>query len=696
MSDSGKPAAAAAAAKVSDADVARRLQAMDQLTSIFGFSPEVAAQGMDAVIVGDDSYDVVTQAYNYILDHGLGVDQGGPVTPMETCPHVHPSLMVQQLTLDQLPSSLEHTVCSHDSQQQVGATTRTAAHLKSATDETGGCPAGENWLCLTCGCIRCSRYVNAHALEHYQATKGDGDDTAASSSTTGHAIAVSLADLSVWCHACQSYLVAHKNPELQPIVERLEEIKFPSSSNMPQAPNDEVCQSPKRQASKKQRLGADSGDDVSGEFENVWISVYHRDQNISTYHLLCFVEEDQEKHGEPVADEIDLMEALRAAAAAQGIPFELLLQQAQAYGDDDDDDSDKEEILYPFDDRPNSLEKLANFITSDKCRRILILAGAGMSVSSGIPDFRSPDGLYATLDPRQLSATPQQQRLMCTDPSAALGLPMFLENPLPCLELTRVFVQGTRQQKWKPTLAHRFVELLHQKLGHKLVRLYTQNIDGLEDQCAGLPRDKVIAVHGSMDRAQCAKCKTESDFADFSDKVLRQIKDYTGQDATAPKHSTAIPCGACGEALMKPSVVLFGEGLPAAFFESSPTDVKDVDLLLIIGTSLRVAPANNLVQRVPKSALRVLINREPEGEHLGLNWDEAETDRDYFVAGDCEAVILDLMEHLGWMEELAPLLKYHKLPKSSADLLQAKLAQVDAAGVDESTDGAVSGEDDAP
>ena len=79
---------------------------------------------------------------------------------------------------------------------------------------------------------------------------------------------------------------------------------------------------------------------------------------------------------------------------------------------------------------------------------------------------------------------------------------------MPCLEVNREFILGVRERKWKATLTHRFVELLRTKtIGTvqqkgKLVRLYTQNIDGLEDQCEGIGHENRIAVHGSMDRFQ--------------------------------------------------------------------------------------------------------------------------------------------------------------------------------------------------
>jgi NAD+-dependent protein deacetylase sirtuin 2 len=358
----------------------------------------------------------------------------------------------------------------------------------------------------------------------------------------------------------------------------------------------------------------------------------------------------------------ELLQVLAAHAASRGIPLEYIL--SQQYTDDDED------VEYPFDELPRSLADVAAFINSDKCRRVLVLTGAGQSCIAGIPDFRSADGLYATLQPEQLTATLQEREAIRADPTLALEQNMFLQNPLPLLELQRDFILGTRVQRWKATLAHRFLEMLSSK--GKLVRIYTQNIDGLEDQCSNL-RNKVIAVHGSMDRAECAKCGMEADFAEFCDKVQSHIKDLSGDDTRAPSKSRPISCQNCGENAMKPAIVLFRSSLPKKFFECIPRDAKDVDLLIVIGTSLRVAPANSLVWRVPRSAMRVLINRESAGTHLGMQFDPDLTKRDYFAQGDCDAVVLDLMCHLGWVNDLEPLLADEKLPERSAQLLKDML-----------------------
>mmetsp|Transcript_2161 Transcript_2161/g.3211 ORF Transcript_2161/g.3211 Transcript_2161/m.3211 type:complete len:451 (+) Transcript_2161:150-1502(+) len=338
---------------------------------------------------------------------------------------------------------------------------------------------------------------------------------------------------------------------------------------------------------------------------------------------------------------------------------------------DDDEESD---IEYPFRNPPRSLRDVADFIRSDECQSIMILAGAGMSVASGIPDFRSVGGLYDTLNPSLLTATDVEREAIRVDPTAALEMGMFLQNPLPCLELNRPFILGTRDKKWKATLAHRFVELLHAKTG-KLTRLYQQNIDGLESQCTGLPREKIVMVHGSMDEANCAICGNKTDFKSFCSKVEGNIKDLTGQDPKAPTNSTPLTCDVCGSDAVKPSIVLFRSPLPKEFFQRVPEDIPHVDLLIIIGTSLAVAPANTLVFRSPQTAMRVVVNREPVGFGLGIDY-SSYSKRDYFAGGDIDRMILELIQELGWLDDIEKF--SDQLPDASARVLREVVTQTNS------------------
>lgn len=356
-------------------------------------------------------------------------------------------------------------------------------------------------------------------------------------------------------------------------------------------------------------------------------------------------------------------------------------------------------LEYPFGNQiPSSLAEVAAFMRSDRCRTILILAGAGMSVASGIPDFRSPNsGIYAQIraDPTVLTANQVQLDLIKEDPTNVFLLSLFLQNPLPCLEAMREMIVGTKNRRWKATLAHHFVRLLQQKLTHKLNRIYTQNIDGLEDQLLPeLPSYKVVAVHGSMDGAECARCHTVMDYGLFADNVERHIKDiHNGRSTRVKRRETAtkdcphsshgVECAVCGYYAVKPSVTLFGEALPSRYFELMPNDVQDVDLLLIFGTSLVVAPANQIVQNIPNTTLRVVLDRHQVGKRVGMQYG-AENKRDCFIRGNLEGSILDLWTELGWAEELRDLMCRHDsgrqmLPDASAAMLRKKIMELDLA-----------------
>jgi NAD+-dependent protein deacetylase sirtuin 2 len=338
---------------------------------------------------------------------------------------------------------------------------------------------------------------------------------------------------------------------------------------------------------------------------------------------------------------------------------------------------------------PVDLAGLARLILSDECRSIAILSGAGVSVSSGIPDFRSPGGFYSTLRPELLTATPAERRLFSQDPTYVVSWQIFQHNQFPYLEVRRPFILGTQRRTWKATIAHHFASLLNSKT-NKLTRIYTQNIDGLDYQLDDIPRDKIVAVHGSIATASCEGCGKAADMADFCQQLQNNIKDIYNlnndnmdeDDDTkaAPQESTPILCEHCRKPLVKPSTVLFGRNLPLEFFQRAQQDLPQLDVLIIAGTSLVVSPANALAYQAPDTTCRVVVNREPVGQELGIEYDDeiayastsddvsgvgngvkvSAAGRDLFAQGDCDAVFLALIQELGWMDDLWE--KRHDLP----------------------------------
>ena len=294
------------------------------------------------------------------------------------------------------------------------------------------------------------------------------------------------------------------------------------------------------------------------------------------------------------------------------------------------------------------LSGVASFLASDACKNVVVLSGAGVSCAAGIPDFRSPGGMYDSLRPELLTATAQQRALMAQDPVYVVVKDMFLANQFPYHEVRRPFILGTQEQKWKATLFHRFMEVLDKK--GKLLRHFTQNIDGLDFQ-TGIDPKRVVACHGSVGRAACEVCEAPVDFDDYCARVRANIKDIYGVDPAAPKASKNLHCDRCGKPTLKPTTVLFGASLPRAFFEALERDLPQADLVLVAGTSLVVSPANMVAATAPRSAVRVVADREPVGRELGIDYGSSSRD-DVFLQGDVDDVIAGLAAEMGLAGDL--------------------------------------------
>lgn len=138
-------------------------------------------------------------------------------------------------------------------------------------------------------------------------------------------------------------------------------------------------------------------------------------------------------------------------------------------------------LLQSFD-----LAGVADLIRTGRAQNIVCMCGAGISVSAGIPDFRTPGtGLYHRLEKYKLPY-----------PQAVFEVDFFRRNPRPFFLLAKELYPGT----FTPTPTHFFLRLLHDK--GLLRRCFTQNIDSLE-HLAGVPREKVVAAHGNFDTAHC-------------------------------------------------------------------------------------------------------------------------------------------------------------------------------------------------
>lgn len=286
-------------------------------------------------------------------------------------------------------------------------------------------------------------------------------------------------------------------------------------------------------------------------------------------------------------------------------------------------------ILDSFD-----LSGIAKKIKAGECKNIIVMGGAGISVSAGIPDFRTPgSGLYSKLEDYGLP-----------HPEAVFELNFFKKNPEPFYRLAKeLYPKGN----FKPTPAHYFIRLLHDK--GLLLRCFTQNIDSLETH-AGLPADKLVAAHGNFDSATCITNGRKVPLEEVEKAIFEKDK---GWEYLKKKYG----------GLVKPDIVFFGENLPRRFFVLAEEDFPKCDLLIVMGTSLIVQPFASLIGKVEDDCPRLLINREKLGQvsleyalmgllEPGFRFDHSNNYRDALFLGDCDKGVTELCNLLGWREDL--------------------------------------------
>ena len=258
------------------------------------------------------------------------------------------------------------------------------------------------------------------------------------------------------------------------------------------------------------------------------------------------------------------------------------------------------------------LASVADLISTKK--HIVVLAGAGISVSVGIPDFRSKDGLYNNLNYHELGLT-------CAED--LFDIEAFSADPRPFWKFVRTngFV-SLFPGKIQPSISHRFLAWLDEQ--NKLLRIYTQNIDGLEES-AGVSNDKVVYAHGSFTGATCLKCRAKYNATDIATgvqneatipvchrRIAKKAKTTTkikpveipaerrssrkrscnqsgsNNNSLANEfHPPPVEPGCCG-GIIKPNITFFGEKLDNTISRKLEEDYKKVDALIVMGTSLSV------------------------------------------------------------------------------------------------------------
>ncbi|MEC9339883.1 MAG: Sir2 family NAD-dependent protein deacetylase [Pseudomonadota bacterium] len=221
----------------------------------------------------------------------------------------------------------------------------------------------------------------------------------------------------------------------------------------------------------------------------------------------------------------------------------------------------------------NQLQALAAELGN--AERVVVFTGAGMSTESGIPDFRSPGGLWSRFKPVEY------QDYLASEAARRRAWEMLLEI----------------DRDWSAVLPNRGHAAVARLASLGIVtHVITQNIDGLH-QRSGIPDEQVIELHGTSKYAHCLSCRTRHE--------LPPLKARFVSEGLSPR------CDACG-GLVKLAVISFGEPMPEEPMQAADNAVHACDLCLAIGSSLQVYPAAGFPILAKRNGARlVILNRDP-------------------------------------------------------------------------------------
>ena len=456
----------------------------------------------------------------------------------------------------------------------------------------------ELWICLICGLAFCSRYTKGHFVEHNRENKE-------------HLLCLGIMDLSIWCYECTKenktvpeeekgyYIVSEKTNEYVKIYEKF---KFPEEEKIVLKEENKLIN--KEIFNTKNELCSHAlNDEIKNEFKEDFIFFketmaivikFMEKSNCICLCLSCMKRlinlDELNKHFE--SDKHNLYINL--------LNWNIICRECQSeYNISLVNNIFKYRIFFHLLSEKNMVlpnlnllskeevfeikyKKLVEKFKQKKYSNILFMVGAGISTSAGIPDFRSKSGLFQQLQDKYKLSSPEEFFYITT----------FLKNPQYFYEFTKIFDLS----QVKPTISHKFMSFMVSKNIVKYV--FTQNIDGLETK-AKIPEQKLIFAHGNFNQGHCAKCNKSIDI-----KLINKGIEL-GEVYYCP-HCKG-PC--------KPKVVFYGENLPKKFYEKQE-ECDDVDLIIIMGTSLKVQPFASIPYMTNPNADIAVFNMDQVGNYL--------------------------------------------------------------------------------
>lgn len=273
-------------------------------------------------------------------------------------------------------------------------------------------------------------------------------------------------------------------------------------------------------------------------------------------------------------------------------------------------------------------------------RKIVVIAGAGISVSAGIPDFRSSHGLFKSL---------RGDHKLKSSGKALFDASVYKDDESTSNFHDMVRKLSTMSQSAKPTAFHRLLARLSTE--GRLLRLYTQNVDGLETSLPPLatavplhhkaPWPQTIQLHGGLEKMMCQKCRHISDFQPnlFEGPTPPPCPECVAQDTLRTAHAGK---RSHGIGKLRPRMVLYNEQNPddeaigavtTADFRTRP------DAVIVVGTSMKIPTVRRIVHEMCN-----IVRDRREGTTIWINHDPAPTGKDLedcwdlIVKGDCDEV----------------------------------------------------------
>ena len=543
-------------------------------------------------------------------------------TNCNNCPHLNKEILTKLISIEQSYNNFENFKCKKCNENK------------------------ELWICLFCGDSFCSQKIKDHITEH---NKQNND----------HYLYLNSKDISICCFKCQdgsnnysnsdmkeSYVDSKISEQFDRIIAQLKsKIKKEESNKSPdqiqRSENEhnysEVINTKKELCShiNNENIINDFNDDLNPYFESsVKIIHAYNDKNLfagiclhcgdkfnnfselikhneyqkhklyinfGDYTIVCY--ECKSKYAFSIVNDSSIKyKLLFQLLFEKGVPLLTVVNLMT-----------KQEVFNV------KYEKFKSDFINNKFKKILFMVGAGISTSAGIPDFRSSTGLFKQL----------QDKYNLSSPEEFFQKNTFLKNPMYFYEFTKLFDLS----KVKATITHKFMNFLTRKNMVKFI--FTQNIDGLEKK-AKIPDDKLVYAHGNFYTGHCAQCNCLIDIEKINEGVQR------GEVYYCP--SCKGPC--------KPNVVFYGEELPKKFSESLE-QLTDIDLIIIMGTSLKVNPFAMIPDLPNINAYKLVFNMEEVG-HFGYCF--LHTDA-LFIKGKTDISVIKFLKDVNLYDEFSDFLK---------------------------------------